>query len=213
MQLKFQILVTSHTFLSKVTSCHLQVVYLILLYIFFFLFKKNYNIDFLIHPVWSSGLWRRNGFPTFTFLSNHFRVKIGFKCTDSFFLSLSRAHQGQWRNPNSEYIHVHCVGRYVSTHRARTTVCGPHKRTHPTHLCVWCTSAIWASASSDMFSINITKTKTQKTKQSGIKWEEEWSCRWRCKNLGMVGSLWCAEIGFDRHWVAETGHLLNSTFR
>lgn len=33
-QLKFQILVTSHTFLSKVTICYLQVVYLIL-YIFF----------------------------------------------------------------------------------------------------------------------------------------------------------------------------------
>lgn len=38
-QLKFQILVTSQTFLSKVTICYFQVVYLILLYIFF-LFKK-----------------------------------------------------------------------------------------------------------------------------------------------------------------------------
>lgn len=35
-QLKFQILVTSQTFLSKVTICYFQVVYLILLYIFFF---------------------------------------------------------------------------------------------------------------------------------------------------------------------------------
>lgn len=39
-QLKFQILVTSHTFLSKVTICYLQVVFLILLYIFFLLLKK-----------------------------------------------------------------------------------------------------------------------------------------------------------------------------
>lgn len=40
-QLKFQILVTSHTFLSKVTICYLQVVYLILLYIIFFIIIKK----------------------------------------------------------------------------------------------------------------------------------------------------------------------------
>lgn len=79
---------------------------------------------------------------------------------------------------NSGYTLVHRVGGYILRYHA----C-PQKHTHLTYLYVNAskTSVPGVSASSDMFCINITKTKQRQRKEVGGRSGE--GCYWRCRNL------------------------------
>lgn len=97
-QLKFQILVTSHTFLSKVTLRYLQVVYLILLYIFFFLSLKKLQYRLCDSPHSISPCAMRDNTSPLTVERLHIFSLIFSKCVLSAPTvpsSFSRAHWGR----------------------------------------------------------------------------------------------------------------------